>query len=117
MKWKFFLFIYTSLFFLIFISAYLGLIPTEIKNIPFYDSIGHFVLYGILGYLSGKVFTKVFKIGIFKVHISIVLVAIIAILEECLQLLSPLRTFSIFDLGWGLLGIFIASIALNKKKY
>lgn len=118
MKWKIILFAYTFLLLIIFLLAYLGLIPTEIKFIPFYDSIGHFLLYGTWGYLFGRVFTEMLEIGLLKISMGVFAVYLIAILEECLQPLSSLRTFSLFDLGWGILGIFFAYIILrlNKKE-
>jgi polysaccharide biosynthesis protein VpsQ len=105
MKWKPYLIVYTILLVSIFIGAYLQLIPTEIKAIPAYDSIGHFVLYGIWGYLFIKVFPrKVFG----SISLGALIIVAIAILEESLQSLSSVRTFSLLDLGWGLLGIFIS---------
>ncbi len=108
--------IYTSLLLTIFLLAYLGLIPRGLKAIPFYDSLGHFVLYGTWGYLFGKVFSKILQIGSLKIPTGIFIVTIIAITEECLQSLSSVRTFSLFDLGWGILGIFFAYILLKLSK-
>jgi len=50
-QWKWYLGGYTLLILTIFALAYLKYIPTELNTIPDYDSIGHFVLYGIWGYL------------------------------------------------------------------
>lgn len=38
----------------IFVFAYLGIVPVKISAIPFYDTIGHFILLGIASYLGHK---------------------------------------------------------------
>lgn len=108
--------IYTLLLLTIFLLAYLDLIPRGLKAIPFYDSLGHFVLYGTWGYLFGKVFSKIIQIGSLNIPVGILIVTFIAIIEECLQSLSSVRTFSLFDLGWGILGIVFAYILLKLSK-
>jgi polysaccharide biosynthesis protein VpsQ len=114
MKWHYILIIYTIVLLSIFISAYCGYIPTQLNSIPYYDSIGHFLLYGTWGYLFAQTFSKpIFFIGRFGVQSGIVIAISIAIAEEALQTLSPLRSVSLFDLGWGLLGITIACIISN----
>lgn len=107
-KWNVYLSIYTCLLLLIFVFAYLRLIPTELKMVPFYDSIGHFVLYGIWGYLFAKVFDRQIRLNILSIPIGVLITFGIAVVEESLQSLSSVRTFSLYDLGWGVLGIFLA---------
>src|SRR6478672_5914220 len=107
---------YSALMGLIILSAYFGWIPTKLHDIPFYDSAGHFVLYGLWGYFFGNAFPKpLVRVGNFELQTGIVMMTCIAIIEECLQRLSPMRSFSLSDLGFGLLGIAAACILLNGK--
>jgi len=111
-KWT--LFAYTLFIATIFILAYIGLIPTRLHAIPFYDSAGHFILYGCWGFCLGWTFSKtLIRISVFKIYIGIMIAMAIATIEEFLQQLSPLRTFSLLDLFWGILGIVVACIILN----
>lgn len=115
MRWKTSLILYTLVLLVIFISAYLKLIPTEIKAVPFYDSIGHFVLYGIWGYLFARVFNKnALRSDSWFLPWGILLALTIAIVEESLQSFSAVRTFSLFDLGWGIVGILLALFVVNQ---
>ncbi len=116
MKWNILLGAYSAFIAIVILFAYLSLIPTEIKVVPFYDSIGHFVLYGIWGYLSGRVLCKGVFLGIMTVPAGLIVVSGIAVIEECFQLLSPVRTFSFIDLGWGLLGIGVSWGLLKLAK-
>lgn len=116
MKPKVHLVIYTSLLLSVFILAYFGLIPTELFFLPFFDSLGHFVLYGTWGYLCARVFTNsILTFGSFKIPAGILIITIIAVVEESFQAFFPLRTFSFFDMGWGILGIIVANYIFNKR--
>lgn len=114
MKWKMYLIVYSILLLSIFAGAYLKLIPTGIKIIPFYDSLGHFVLYGIWGYLLAKVFNRQLMISSVGIPIGIGVALSTSIIEEVLQSLSSIRTFSLSDLGWGLMGIVISWLIVKK---
>lgn len=106
---------YTIFILAIFTLAYMGLIPLEISKIPFYDSIGHFVLYGLWAYFAGMAFSKKIFIGV-SVPKGILIVLLIAILEESLQSLSSIRTFSLSDMYWGFIGIAVAFLVTKKTK-
>jgi len=100
-----------NLFFIFLLSvsalAYLSLIPKGIKNIPYYDKISFFLLFGILGFSVHLAFNrKTIKIFNLSLPVGILLVSVYAITDETLQLFSKVRTFDLFDLGFGLLGIF-----------
>ncbi|WP_333599903.1 VanZ family protein [Flavobacterium sp.] len=115
-QWKWYLGGYTLLILTIFALAYLKYIPTELNTIPDYDSIGHFVLYGIWGYLFAQTFNKpILSVAKVTVPLGTLLIIPIAITEECLQSLSPVRTFSWFDMGWGLLGITVACLVIHFR--
>lgn len=103
--------IYFAIAFFVFIVvvsvlAYLQILPTQYKHIPYYDSIGHFMLFGILGYLVHIACNRkhVALFG-FAWPVAPVLVICYAIVDEVLQIFSSVRTFDLYDLGFGILGI------------
>ena len=109
---------YSTLKGIIIVSAYFGLIPTRLHDIPFYDSAGHFVLYGFWGYFFGNAFDRpIASVANFQIPSGIIVTVIIAAIEEFLQQLSPMRSFSVADLGFGLLGIALACVILNLKQH
>jgi VanZ family protein len=108
------LLVYSLVMAIIIFSAYVGAIPTRLHEIPFYDSAGHFVLYGFWGYFFGNAFsTPLLSIGNFRLQTGIAIAAPIAVTEEFLQQLSPMRTFSLYDLAFGLAGIALSCAILN----
>lgn len=109
--------LYSVFLFSVFLSAYLGFIPTELAFIPFFDSMGHFILYGIWGYLFAKVFDNaILSVGKFIVPAGVFIAIIIAVAEESFQAFFPTRSFSFFDMAWGILGISLACIIFNRRK-
>lgn len=91
----------------VFVGAYSGLIPTEIRAIPYYDSIGHFVLYGLLAFFATAAYQRLLKVGRIRIPMAIVIVSSIAVVDEFTQTFSTMRTFSYTDLGWGLFGVMV----------
>ncbi|MDJ0553224.1 MAG: VanZ family protein [Microcoleaceae cyanobacterium MO_207.B10] len=89
--------------------ANLGKLPTEqLSKIPHYDTIGHFVLYGIAAFLIHRAFKrKMVTILNYQISLGILLFSIFTVVEEFIQQLIPNRTFSFVDLGAGFMGIFI----------
>jgi hypothetical protein len=117
MKWRLGLGLYTAFILTVFLLAYLRFIPTQLNAVPYYDSIGHFVLYGTWGYFFARVFNRiVLRFDWIRVQFGILIIIPIATLEESLQSLSPVRTFSLFDLGWGCLGIMIACLIISMQE-
>jgi uncharacterized membrane protein YoaT (DUF817 family) len=88
--------------------AYNRLIPHEIKAIPFYDSIGHFLLFGLLGLIAHYAFNRK-RVPVFGrvIPLGPTLAIAYAFIDESLQVLSHNRTFDLGDLFFGLLGIFV----------
>jgi VanZ family protein len=107
--------VYTSLIVAIFLLAYKGLIPVEIGLFPYYDSIGHFVLYGTWGYLAGRAFNKNINYCI-KIPKGLLAILVVSILEELAQSFSGLRTFSLIDLFSGVFGICLSYAIIKKQK-
>lgn len=100
--------------------AYLKYIPTQVKSIPYYDSIGHFMLFGLLGFFAEMAFQGLKKkmFGI-TLPVGSILIASYAFIDESLQVFSPNRTFDLHDLALGLLGIlffyWISRMILKSK--
>lgn len=94
--------------FIVFVSAlaYFKYIPTQVNSIPYYDSIGHFMLFGLLGFFAEMAFQGLKK-KIFGITLPVgsILVASYAFIDESLQVFSPNRTFDLHDLVLGLFGI------------
>lgn len=109
------LFFSIFIFFIIFL-AYEDLIPKIITFIPAYDYIGHLILYGFWGLSFHKALSEKTKFG---VSIGGIIIALVAVIEEILQRTSYVRTFSLIDLGFGLLGIavfiYVYQIVLSRK--
>ena len=103
-SWKTLFIIYLFIIILIVVGAYQGLIPTEIDYIPFYDTVGHFVLLGLLSFLFHRALNKK---HIENIPIAPVIIMILAIIEESFQIFSPIRVFSLFDLSSNILGIWL----------
>ncbi len=85
--------------------AYSNGIPKQISIIPYYDLVGHFLLYGVWSYLGHRALNRSTKYGI---PISPTIISFITIIEESLQYLSSNRTPSIYDLLFSLAGIWLA---------
>lgn len=104
--WVFAFWGYFGMLITIIVSAYLRIIPVKISTIPFYDTLGHFILLGIAAYLSHLALNKR-RVDIFNIFLPLapILVSIFTLIEEILQTLSPYRTFSISDLTADLCGI------------
>jgi hypothetical protein len=79
--------------------AYIDAIPSVIKVVPHYDSIGHFVLFGLLGYTGSR------ALGSARFPLGYGIVGIYAICDEMIQMFSHNRTFDLGDLAFSLLGI------------
>ncbi|NJM19431.1 MAG: VanZ family protein, partial [Richelia sp. SM1_7_0] len=78
------------------ISAYLRIIPNQIKQIPHYDTILHFLLIGFSAFLGHLAFNKR-KINIlnFTLPLTPIVISFFVLIEECLQIFSPVRSFDL----------------------
>lgn len=108
---------YTVFIVLVLIGTYMGVIPTEISVIPMYDSIGHFVLYGIWFYLLHKALQKRMVVILnFLIPLAFLILFPIVALEEFAQKLASTRTFSLIDLSWGFVGMCLFWFLTRKKE-
>lgn len=96
-----------------------NLIPKGIKAIPYYDSVGHFLLFGMLGLIAHYAFNRK-RVPVFGrvVPLGPTLAICYAFFDETLQEYSKNRTFDLSDIFFGVLGILslvsIASIYRNR---
>ncbi len=93
------------------LAAYLGRIPSSIAHIPYYDIIGHFVLYGLFAGLLelalGHHRIRVPGTGL-RIPTAAIIIMVIGTVDELLQNLSPLRSADLKDLTADFVGIIIA---------
>ncbi len=78
-----------------------------VAAIPFLDKAGHFILLGLLSYISHRASgRRTFGIAGIRLPLAPVVVLCLAAIEEGLQAWSPNRAFDLCDLGMNAAGIF-----------
>jgi hypothetical protein len=108
---------YAATFLLILWAAYTNHLPTGFLNtIPYYDKVGHVILYGIATYLGHRVWRRRFCLGGVAWPLFPALFALFTLVEEGLQGLSPYRTLDGVDLICSLLGIGLGYALASKSK-
>ncbi len=99
------------------ISAYLKVLPVKSSAIPFYDTIGHFILIGLAAFFSHLAMNKRhFLLLNISLPLAPFLVTIITVIEEFLQHLSPHRTFDVVDLIADFCGIILFTYLAGRIK-
>lgn len=107
-RWVFAFWVYLGILLSISLSAYLRIIPTEIKQFPYYDTILHFLLLGIAAYLSHQAIRKrKLQIFNFPIPIAPLIVFIFCIIDEIIQSFVPYRSADFTDLAADILGIIV----------
>ena len=100
--------VFSTIFILVVLmKAYSGGIPSFIGSIPYYDKIGHFVLYGIWSYLFWRASRRTV---FYMIPLTPALITVFTVVEEYLQVLSPNRTASFADLFFSLMGIWLVIV-------
>lgn len=98
--------IYTATLIFIGWSAYTDNLPAYLDAIPYYDTAGHFIIYGVATYLGQRIFQRSFlKLGWLQIPLFPLGFALLTVIEEGLQSLSPVRTFSLLDLVMSIAGL------------
>jgi len=88
------------------LAAYASSIPSTVRSIPLYDTIGHFVLLGLAGLLLHRALgRRVIRVAGIPVPLGPALVVLGAAAEETLQLLSPVREACLSDFFADVAGI------------
>lgn len=118
--WVFAFWVYFGILMSISVSAYLKIIPTEISQFPYYDTVLHFLLLGIAGFLSHLALNKR-KIQLLNIYLPLapLIVIFFCLVDEMIQFFVPYRSFDLVDLAADLCGIFLftwlAETQINKK--
>ncbi|PSB35606.1 hypothetical protein C7B82_00990 [Stenomitos frigidus ULC18] len=104
--WRILAALYATTFLVTLFLAYTGNLPPQFSQIPYYDKIGHVVLYGVAAYLGHRVlgYRRVNLLTI-AVPLFPLLFAIGTVTEELLQTFSPNRTLDAIDLIASFCGI------------
>lgn len=108
---------YLGIIITIVVSAYLKVLPVKSSTIPFYDTIGHFVLIGFAAFLGHLALNKknTIILGI-SMPLAPIYVGILTLIEECLQNFSPHRSFDLVDLAADFCGIVFFTWLAQKVK-
>ncbi|MEO1373013.1 MAG: VanZ family protein [Cyanobacteria bacterium J06635_10] len=108
---------YIGLILAISLSAYLKIIPNEIKQFPYYDTILHFLLMGFSAFLGHLAFNKrQISILNFSLPLVPILISFFVFIEECLQMFSPHRNFDLVDLAANFCGIVVFTLLAGRVK-
>nr|WP_281172820.1 VanZ family protein [Cylindrospermum stagnale] len=115
-RWIFAFWVYFAILMSISLSAYLRVIPTQIPQFPYFDTVCHFILLGIAAYLSHLALDKR-KIQIFNISLPLApfLVMFFCVLDEIIQLFTPYRSFDLIDLAADLCGVILFTWLAEKQ--
>ncbi|MBD6617510.1 VanZ family protein [Komarekiella sp. 'clone 1'] len=116
-RWVLAFWVYFGILMSISISAYLKVIPSELSQFPYYDTILHFLLLGIAAYLSHLALNKR-KIQFLNISLPLapLIVILFCIIDETIQLFTPHRSFDLVDLAADLCGIVLFTWLAEKHK-
>jgi hypothetical protein len=108
---------YGALFLLILWGAYTNNLPLALLGkIPYYDKIGHVVLYAMASYLGHRVLNRRYFRGMRWLPVFPVLFGLVMTAEEIVQGLSPYRTLDALDLVCSLGGVVLGYILARRGK-
>lgn len=115
--WAIAFWFYIGIILSITISAYLKIIPNEIQRFPYFDTIMHFLLMGFSAFLGHLAFNKR-KTSILNFSLPLVpiVISFFVLIEECLQMLSPNRSFDLVDLAADFCGIVLFTLLAEMVK-
>ena len=107
-----------ALFFLVTLhAAYTNRLPLDwLAQLPYYDKLGHFVLYFIPTYLGHRLFKqKHIRLLSFSLPLFPILFTLFTLTEELIQGFSPYRTLDPIDLICSLIGITCGYLLAQKQ--
>lgn len=102
-----FLFVLMGLFIItVSIGADLRLLPLHFIAFPYYDKLGHFVLYGVLGLLLHLALrSRARSFWRLPIPMALLVVAALAVLDELQQSFMPARSFDAVDFAADMIGV------------
>lgn len=105
-RWRLMALLYLAIFLVILVLAYTKNLPGYLNAIPYYDKIGHVVLYCVATYLGHRVLNyRHWRWGKWLLPWFPILFALFTLGEELVQGLSPNRTLDSLDLLFSGIGI------------
>ena len=115
--WMFAFWVYLGILMSISLSAYFKIIPSELAQFPYYDTILHFLLLGIAAFLSHLAFNKP-KIQIFNISLPLapIIVVLFCLIDEIIQHFVPYRSADLMDLVADLCGVALFTWLAERKK-
>ena len=117
LRWGLAALVYGVIFLIILVSACTGNLPAQLNVIPFYDKIGHVVLYCIATYLGHRLLNRR-KIRIWKIKVPlwVLIFGSFTYVEEGLQFFSPNRSLDWIDLVASSIGLFLGYWLAERKE-
>ena len=85
------------------IVAYLDLLPREWLAWPYSDKVLHFLLFGLVAFWLR--FWSPQTGAFWRRNLPVIVLWMYIVVEECLQILSPYRSFDFVDMGCDLAGV------------
>lgn len=106
---------YGALFLLILWAAYTNNLPLDLLGkIPYYDKMGHVVLYAMASYLGHRILNRRHFRGMRHLPIFPVLFGLVMTAEEIVQGIAPYRTLDSLDLVCSLIGVVVGYILAQR---
>lgn len=100
----------------------LEFIATLAKTIPWFDKFGHFILYGGLAFLSSLSLNKTyFCLREWRITEGMLLVLLLATIEELTQLYNTHRSFDSLDMLVNILAVlsfgYLAQMLIGRRRF
>jgi VanZ family protein len=117
-RWGLLSLLYLGIFLAIMALAYTNTLPPQLGRIPYYDKIGHCVLYAIAAYLGHRILRRRWirllgrSLPLFALGFSS-----FTVVEELVQNLSPYRTLDLSDLLWSFVGIVLGTWLAQRSAH
>ncbi len=121
-RWGIVLLCYLAFLVIISILAYNRMIPSVIAKIPYYDSIGHFLLFGIATFITHRALKRrIVHIFHLLIPLGPFIIVPLVIADEMIQKLSIYRTSSYSDFIADVCGIiffyYLDELLFRRKKH
>lgn len=100
--------LYAALFGWILVLAYTGNLPSQLAVIPYYDKLGHVILYGLAAYLGHRLLHPfTLRLGRYRLPLWVLAFSGWTLAEEGAQFFAPTRSLDALDLVCSVLGILV----------
>ncbi len=100
--------LYAVLFGGILVLAYTGNLPSQLAVIPYYDKLGHVILYGLAAYLGHRLLHPfTLRVGRYRLPLWVLGFSGWTLAEEGAQFFAPTRSLDALDVVCSMLGILI----------